>query len=73
MAGVTTEEIREALLRLKEDRGLLSLSAALGVALQEWFLSHRARVVHPVGGSAKDTLLGGAEGVLHPQDEEGGR
>jgi len=47
VAGVTTEGIRDELVRLMRDRGLRSLSQALGVALAEWSVWRGEGVLHP--------------------------
>ena len=73
VAGVTTDEIRYALLELMWDRGLRSLSQAVGTALQEWFVARRDEVVHPADPSGKgpDTPQD-ADEVPNPRAKEGG-
>lgn len=47
VAGVTSEEVRSALVALKEERGLPTFSQAVGVALQEWLEARYGGVLHP--------------------------
>jgi len=45
VAGVTTEEVRAELLWMALDRGI-TMSKAVGVALQEWLHARRGGVSH---------------------------
>ncbi len=47
VAGVATTEAAEEIEKLMEERGLPSISQALGLALQEW-LALRRRVANPL-------------------------
>ncbi len=69
VAGVTTAQIHEELVRLMQDRGLRSLSQALGVALAEWSVWHGERVVHPGGSPSGNPPAIEASGVLSPSAE----
>jgi len=71
VAGVTTEEIRDELVRLMHDRALRSLSQALGVALAEWSVRHEERVLHPGEPPSVQPTPVEANGVLNPATEGG--
>ena len=71
VAGVTTEGIRDELVRLMRDRGLRSLSQALGVALAEWSVWRRERVLHPDEPSRGNRPAGETGRVLNPATEGG--
>ena len=47
VAGVATEEVKLELLTLVLDRGLRSLSQAVGAALEEWLATRRKGGVQP--------------------------
>jgi len=59
VAGVTTLQIREELVRLMHDRALRSLSQALGVALAD---PGEPPSVHPTAVEAKAVLNPATEG-----------
>ena len=72
VAGVTTEEIRDELVRLMHDRALRSLSQALGVALAEWSVWRGEGVLHPrEPPSVQKPTTVEANGVLNPATEGG--
>jgi len=62
VAGVATVQARDELLRLMKERGLQSLSQALGEALQEWVLTRCHGVQNPENGQEDDPS--------HPSREE---
>jgi len=62
---VTTEEVRAELLWIAWDHGI-TLSQALGVALQEWLLTRRRGVSHPGCLSENEENAGRHLGDLHP-------
>ncbi len=51
VAGVATVEAMEELHKLMVERGLASLSQAVGAALQEWLALVRRRVANPGTGN----------------------
>ena len=71
VAGVTTEEIRDELVRLMHDRALRSLSQALGVALAEWSVWRGKGALHPGAPPSADPTAVEANGVLNPSTEGG--
>jgi len=71
VAGVTTEGIREELVRLMNDRGLRSLSQALGLALAEWSVWRGEGVLHPREPPSVQPTTVEANGVLNPTTEGG--
>jgi len=66
VAGVTTEEIRAELLWLALDRDI-TLSKALGVALQEWLHARGGGVSHLEAISQEGAGAGQLSGGLHPR------
>jgi hypothetical protein len=73
VAGVTTEEVRAELLWIAWDQSL-TLSQAVGVALQEWLRGRRNGVSHPGGFPEHEESAGRPPGDLHPlSDSREGR
>lgn len=68
VAGVTTEEVRAELLWIAWDQGI-TLSQALGVALQEWLHARRRGVSHPGGLHEREESAGRPPGGFHPLPE----
>jgi len=71
VAGVTTLQIREELVRLMHDRALRSLSQALGVALAEWSVWRGEGVLHPGEPPSVHPTAVEAKAVLNPATEGG--
>jgi hypothetical protein len=65
VAGVTTEEVRAELLWIALDQSI-TLSQAVGVALQEWLRGRRNGVSHPGGPAEPEESAGRPLGGLHP-------
>jgi hypothetical protein len=68
VAGVTTDEVRAELLWIALDRGI-TLSKAVGVALQEWLYGRRNGVSHPGDHLERGEPAGRPIGGLHPPSE----
>jgi hypothetical protein len=68
VAGVTTDEVRAELLWIALDQGI-TLSQAVGVALQEWLRGRRNGVSHPGGLPEPEEIPGRPPGGLHPVSE----
>jgi len=68
VAGVTTLQIREELVRLMHDRALRSLSQALGVALAEWSVWRGEGVLHPGEPPSVHPYRGRGESGSKPRD-----
>ena len=65
VAGVTTEEVRAELLWIAWDQGI-TLSQALGVALQEWLQERRRAVSHPGGLHEREESAERRRSDFHP-------
>lgn len=61
---MTDVEVRKALEAFMRERGLPTLSQAVGVALAEWHAGRRDRVLHPVGFDEGKDASRGRNGVL---------
>ncbi len=73
VAGVGTAEAAEEIEKLMEERGLPSRSRALGVALEEWLIIVRRRVINPGPGDGPSNTNGGPREVVNPREtKEGG-
>jgi len=68
VAGVTTEKVRAELLWIAWDQGI-TLSQAVGVALQEWLGARRRGVSHSGSLHEHDESAGRPRGDLHPLPE----
>ena len=64
VAGVTSDEARAELLWIAWDQGI-TLSQALGVALQEWLQERRRGVSHPGGLHEHDESARRPRGDFH--------
>lgn len=69
VAAVVWDDVYEAILRLKADRGLPSAHAATGAALVQWYEDHRRRVQNPDEPLAKDGPKDPRPTVQNPGDE----
>jgi len=65
---VTTEEVRAELLWIALDQGI-TLSQAVGVALQEWLRARRPGVSHPGAFPVHEEGAGRSFCELHPHSE----
>jgi hypothetical protein len=68
VAGVTTEEVRVELLWIAWDQGI-TLSKAVGAALQEWLGGRRNGVSNPGDRLERGEHPGRPSGGLHPHSK----
>ncbi len=71
VAAVVRDEVYRAILEVMADKGLRSVHAATGAALEEWFADRRRKVQNRAESQAGDDLAGTPQGVQNRPDMRG--